>query len=105
MFAARMTFAHFSVSAAMNVPNSDGVAGIGTMPRAARRAFTSGSVSAALISRLSLPTISLGVPAGAQPRGMGEGILLQRTRGFSLNGEKTRTSRGPLMVHDASFGR
>jgi hypothetical protein len=32
--------------------------------------------------------------AGVEPRGMGEEILPQRTRGFSLNGEKTRTARG-----------
>src|SRR5262249_18746234 len=32
--------------------------------------------------------------AGVEPRGMGEEILPQRTRGFPLNGEKTRTARG-----------
>ena len=31
-------------------------------------------------------------------REVGEGILPQRTRGFSLNGEKTRTARGTLRL-------
>src|SRR5215475_181772 len=37
------TFAHFSVSSAMNLPNSAGVIGIGTPPRPASRALIVGS--------------------------------------------------------------
>jgi hypothetical protein len=57
--------AHFSVSSAISLPNSAGVPGSGSPPIAARRAFIPGSAIAALISLLSLPTISAGVLAGA----------------------------------------
>src|SRR6516162_3040330 len=59
------TFAHFSVSSAMNLPNSAGVIDIGTAPKSASRAFILGSARAALISLLSLSTISVGVFLGA----------------------------------------
>jgi hypothetical protein len=60
-----ITFAHFSVSAAMNFPNSAGVIDIGSAPMSAKRAFAWGSARAALISLLSFWTISDGVLAGA----------------------------------------
>src|SRR5262245_21642116 len=59
-----ITLAHFSVSAAMNFPNSGGVIGIGTPPRSAIRALSFGSVRMALISLLSFSTISAGVSFG-----------------------------------------
>src|SRR5262245_4984630 len=59
------TFAHFSVSSAMNLPNSAGDIGIGTPPRSASRALIVGSGRPALIASLSLLTISAGVPVGA----------------------------------------
>src|SRR5262245_2292438 len=59
------TFAHFSVSAVCSFQNSAGVPGIGVPPSSASRSFIFGSASAALISRLSFATISLGVPLGA----------------------------------------
>src|SRR5437879_8240734 len=39
MLRARMTLPHFSVSSAMNLPNSAGDIGIGTPPRSASRAL------------------------------------------------------------------
>src|SRR5262249_9135391 len=65
MLAARMTLAHFSVSSAMNFPNSAGVRASGRPPRAKRRALILGSAKAVLISRLSLSITSSGVPLGA----------------------------------------
>jgi hypothetical protein len=62
---ARITLPHFSVSAAMNLPKSAGDPGSTTPPRSARRAFILGSARAALISVLSLSTISAGVAFGA----------------------------------------
>src|SRR6516165_4916463 len=59
-----ITLAHFSVSSAMNFPNSGGVIGIGTPPRSASRALSLGSVRTALISLLSFSTISAGVSFG-----------------------------------------
>src|SRR5262249_10321527 len=59
IFAALITLAHFSVSAAMNLPNSAGVIGIGTAPKSASRALILGSARAALISLLSLSMISV----------------------------------------------
>src|SRR5262249_55428489 len=44
MLAARITLPHFSVSSAMNLPNSAGIIGIGTPPRSARLAFILGSL-------------------------------------------------------------
>src|SRR5262245_55939839 len=55
------TLAHFSVSSAMNFPKSAGEPDNAVPPRSARRALNLGSARAALISRLSLLTISAGV--------------------------------------------
>src|SRR6516225_5109584 len=65
ILAVRMTLAHFSVSSAMSFPKLAGVIVMGTLPRSASRAFIPGSVRAALISLLSLSTISVGVFLGA----------------------------------------
>src|SRR5262245_29783123 len=65
MLAARTTLAHFSVSSAMNLPNSAGDIGIGTPPRSASRFLIVGSARPALIASLSLSTISVGVFLGA----------------------------------------
>ena len=62
---ARTTLPHFSVSSAMSLPKSDGEPGIVSPPMSASRAFISGSAIAALISLLSLSTISAGVFFGA----------------------------------------
>src|SRR6516165_2046853 len=58
------TFAHFSVSSAMNLPNSAGDIGIGRPSRSASRALIVGSARPALIASLSLSTISAGVFLG-----------------------------------------
>src|SRR5262249_4725043 len=55
-----ITLAHFSVSSAMNFPNSGGVIRIGTPPRSASRALSFGSVRTALISLFSFSTVSAG---------------------------------------------
>jgi hypothetical protein len=68
MLAARITLPHFSVSSAMNLPNSAGVIGVGSTPKARRRAFKSGAATPAVISPLSLSMIAAGVPVGAQMR-------------------------------------
>jgi len=60
-----ITLAHFSVSSAINLPNTAGDPGSATLPRSARRAFILGSARAALTSLLSLSTISAGVFLGA----------------------------------------
>ena len=65
MLAARTTLAHFSVSSAMNLPNSAGEVWNTVLPRSANRAFITGLASAALISMLSLLMISAGVFRGA----------------------------------------
>ena len=54
------TFAHFSVSSAMSLPNSAGEPGSTVPPRSASRAFILVSARAALISLLSLSTTSAG---------------------------------------------
>ena len=64
MLAARITLAHFSVSAATKLPKSEGEPAITVPPRSASRALSWGSARAALISLLSLLTISAGVPEG-----------------------------------------
>src|SRR5262245_15104912 len=56
-----ITLAHFSVSSVMSLPKSLGEPGSIVPPRSARRAFILGSARAALISRLSLSTFSVGV--------------------------------------------
>ena len=53
-----VTLAHFAVSAAMYLPKSPDVIGIGTPPRSAIRAFNLGSASPALISLLIVATMS-----------------------------------------------
>ena len=69
MLASRITLAHFSVSSAMSLLNSAGVPASTVPPTSARRALILGSESAALISRLSLSTISAGVFfRGAKPK-------------------------------------
>src|SRR5712671_5930615 len=65
MPAARTTLPHFSVSSEISLPNSAGGPPSGSPPMAANRAFIPGSAIAALISLLSLSTISAGVFAGA----------------------------------------
>src|SRR5258705_6451932 len=60
-----ITLAHFSVSLAMNLSNSAGDIGKAVAPSSVIRSLILGSVSAALISLLSLPTISAGVFLGA----------------------------------------
>src|SRR5262245_30024388 len=59
------TFAHFSVSSAISLPKSLGGPGSTVPPRSASLAFILGSPRAALISLLSLSTISAGVAFGA----------------------------------------
>src|SRR6516225_10382796 len=59
------TFAHFSVSSAINLPNSAGVIGIGSAPRPLIRALSCGSARPALILLLSLSMIAAEVPLGA----------------------------------------
>src|SRR5262249_39911061 len=59
------TFAHFSLSSAMNFPNAAGVIGTGTPPSSASRVSSFGSASTAFTALLSVSTISDGVPLGA----------------------------------------
>ena len=65
ILAARITFAHFSVSSRMSLPKSAGEPGSTVPPRSANRALTLGSASAALISALSFSMIAGGVSLGA----------------------------------------
>src|SRR5262245_22576183 len=58
------TFAHFSVSAAMNFPKSAGEPANTAAPRSVRRVFMLGSARAALISLLSFSTMPVGVALG-----------------------------------------
>ena len=60
------TLPHFSVSSAINLPNSADDPPNGVPPRSARRAFSFGSASAALTSLLSLSMTSAGVLRGAR---------------------------------------
>src|SRR5262249_18437234 len=64
-FAVRTTFPHFSVSSEICFAKSDGDPPNTVAPRSANRAFNFESASPALISRLSLSTISAGVFLGA----------------------------------------
>src|SRR5262245_29661300 len=59
-----ITSAHFSVSVAMNLAKSEDEPGNTAAPRSANRAFSFGSARPALISLLSLSTISVGVFLG-----------------------------------------
>ena len=61
----RITLAHFSVSSAMSLPKSAGETGKHRAPKSASRALILGSARPALISLLSLSTISAGVFLGA----------------------------------------
>src|SRR5215467_5423450 len=66
-----ITLAHFSVSVAMNLAKSEDEPGNTAAPRSANRAFNLGSTRPALISLLSLSTISADVrqcPAARSPR-------------------------------------
>ena len=63
--AVRMTLPHFSVSSAMSFPKSAGEPPSTVPPKSASRALIFGSARAALISLLSLSTISAGVFPGA----------------------------------------
>src|SRR4029077_1297621 len=65
MLIARITLPHFSVSSAMNLPKSAGDNANTVPPKSGIRAFILGSARPALISLLSLSTISAGVPFGA----------------------------------------
>src|SRR4029077_9323167 len=64
ILAARVTLPHFSVSSVMSLPKSAGESASAVPPRPATRAFILGSARAALISLLSLSTISVGVFLG-----------------------------------------
>src|SRR5262249_61599668 len=59
-----ITLAHFSVSSAMNLPKSTDEPASAMPPSSARRAFNLESTRPALISLLSLSTISAGVGFG-----------------------------------------
>src|SRR5262249_58327903 len=59
-----ITLAHLSVSSAMSLPKSAGEPVNISLPSSAIRAFTVGSATAALTSRLSRSTIPAGVPLG-----------------------------------------
>src|SRR5262249_38279293 len=60
MLAARITLPHFSVSSAISLAKSAGEPGSTVAPRSASRALILGSARVALISLLSLSTISVG---------------------------------------------
>src|SRR5262249_34124987 len=59
------TLAHFSVSSATSLPKSAGEPVMSEAPSSPNRTFGAGSARIALIVRLSLSTISGGVPLGA----------------------------------------
>src|SRR5215510_8296597 len=65
MLAAVITLPHFSVSSAMNFPNSADVIDIGSTPKPSSRGFMLGSAAKALTSLLSLSITSAGVFRGA----------------------------------------
>src|SRR4051812_26080188 len=65
MLAARITLPHFSVSSAMSLPKSAGEPLSTVPPKSASLTLMSWSERAALISLLSLSTISVGVFPGA----------------------------------------
>src|SRR5262245_7990671 len=65
MLDARVTLPHLPVSSAINLPKSPGESASTVPPRSARLTFMLGSARAALISLLSLSTISVGVFFGA----------------------------------------
>jgi len=59
------TAAHFFVSEAMKVANSDGVQGLGSAPNAVSLVRSSADFTPALMTALSFSTMLAGVPAGA----------------------------------------
>src|SRR6516225_7037235 len=65
MLRARMTLPHFSVSSAISLPNSADESASTSPPRSANCALILGSARPALISLLSLSTMSAGVAFGA----------------------------------------
>src|SRR5262245_61389573 len=65
MFAALVILPHFSVSSAISLPKSLGESASASPPKSASRALSLGSMRPALISLLSLSTISSGVFLGA----------------------------------------
>ena len=65
MLTARITLAHFSVSSATSLPKSAGEPGSSVPPSSTSLVLSFGSSSAALISRLSLSMIAIGVAFGA----------------------------------------
>jgi hypothetical protein len=65
MLAVRITFAHFSVSLATNLPKSAGEPTSTVPPRSASLVLSLGSARPASISLLSLSMISAGVFFGA----------------------------------------
>ena len=65
IWAAAITFAHFSISARMRASISAGVEAFASMPSSSARFFTSGSASTSCKAALSLSMIACGVPAGA----------------------------------------
>src|SRR5215203_5255145 len=66
IFAALITLPHFSVSSAMSLPKSAGEPAITVPPRSLSCVLILGSARPALISLLSLSTISVGVLGCAQ---------------------------------------
>src|SRR2546422_131164 len=65
IFARSMTTFHLAISETSSSRSPSGVLPRASMPSPFSRSFTSDEVTAALISRLSLSTIALGVLAGA----------------------------------------
>src|SRR5207249_957447 len=65
MLAARTTLPHLSLSSAKSFPNSAGETAKAVPPSSPSRALSLGSARPALISSLSLSTISVGVALGA----------------------------------------
>ena len=83
MLAARITFAHFSVSSTISLPKSAGEPGSVAAPMSTNRALIFASESPALISLLSLSMIS----AGVGPRSNRDRVIApqkQRLLGFGL---------------------
>jgi hypothetical protein len=94
MLAARITFAHFSVSSPTNFSNSAGGIGIGTAPKSARLALNFGSARVAPVSLLSLSMTSAGVPAGRR-----RDFRYGRNSGHAADGPG-----GPLLTHSGRQG-
>src|SRR5262249_60362276 len=87
MLAARITFAHFSVSSAMNLPKSAGVIDFGTLPMPANCVINLGSARAASIASWSLSMIAAGAtnsPMGGAFGNAGERCGVGTARGGNL---------------------